>query len=444
METRPTELMLEVHKLRIGMFVHLDLGWMDHPFPLNRFKISTNAQIEQIKGLRLKQVKVMTALSDPAALEDDVASAADRPTEPAPLSPQEQAKQQATVAALARRQSLAQQNADLARCEREFSSASGAWKQVATLAQRDAMQAKQESEALVKGLIGQLSSARESSIRLLSETAGDGNALHALNVTVISLLLGRALQFDEATLNDIGLGALLHDIGKMTLPDRLRWHSDKFNAVEEKTFREHVQAGLKLGEKMGLSPGVLAVIAQHHETADGKGYPTGMNKDGMSQAAKVVALVNAYDNLCNPGNAALAATPHEALAMMFAQIKPRFDGASLTAFIRMMGVYPPGSVVQLSDERFALVVSVNASRPLRPKVIVHDAKVSAEEALIVDLQTEPTLGIRRSLHPRHLSRPVLEYLSPRKRMCYFFERTPEANGIVWIDSTEGQGSGASE
>lgn len=441
METKPTELMLEVHKLRIGMFVHLDLGWMDHPFPLNRFKISTNSQIEQIKGLRLKQVKVMTALSDPTALSDEDAVV---PVQEAPLSAEALAQQQAAEAVAARRQLLAQQNADLTRCEREFSSATGAWKQVATLVQRDVKQALQESETLVKGLIDQLTSTRESNIRLLSETAGDGNALHALNVTVISLLLGRSLQLDDATLSDIGLGALLHDIGKLALPDRLRWHSDKFTAVEEKTYREHVLAGLKMGEKMGLSPGTMTVLAQHHETADGKGYPAGINKDSMSQAARVVALVNAYDNLCNPGNVALAATPHEALAMMFAQIKPRFDSACLTAFIRMMGVYPPGSVVQLSDERFALVVSVNASRPLRPKVIVHDMKVPAEEALIVDLQTEPALGIRRSLHPRHLSRPVLEYLSPRKRMCYFFERTTETNSVVWIDSGQGQGSGGGE
>ena len=444
MENGPTEMMIEVHKLRIGMFVHLDLGWMDHPFPLNRFKISSDSQIEQIKGLRLRQVKVLAALSDPGAFADEVlpVTAETGTAEAPPL--QTTARQQAAEAIRMRRQSLARQNADLARCEREFSNASGAWKQVATLAQRDGEQARQESEILVKGLIDQLSSARESNIRLLSETAGDSNALHALNVTVISLLLGRALQLDDATLSDIGLGSLLHDIGKQTLPDRLRWHSDKFTAVEEKAFREHVQAGVKMGEKMGLSPGTLAVIAQHHETADGKGYPAGSNKDAMSQAARVVALVNAYDNLCNPGNAALAATPHEALAMMFAQIKPRFDGACLTAFIRMMGVYPPGSVVQLSDERFALVVSVNASRPLRPKVIVHDTKVPAEDALILDLQNEPALGIRRSLHPRHLSRPVLEYLSPRKRMCYFFERSSEPNGVVWMDSSHSPGSGAAE
>jgi hypothetical protein len=88
----------------------------------------------------------------------------------------------------------------------------------------------------------------------------------------------------------------------------------------------------------------------------------------------------------------------------------------------MMGVYPPGSVVQLVNDRYAMVVSVNSSRPLRPRVIVHDARVPRDEALILDLETVPELGIRRSLRPAQLPREALEYLSPRKRICYFFER----------------------
>jgi hypothetical protein len=87
-----------------------------------------------------------------------------------------------------------------------------------------------------------------------------------------------------------------------------------------------------------------------------------------------------------------------------------------------MGVYPPGSVVQLVNDRYAIVVSVNSSRPLRPRVIVHDSRVPKDEAPILDLETVPELGIRRSLKPSQLPRDALDYLSPRKRICYFFER----------------------
>ena len=92
----------------------------------------------------------------------------------------------------------------------------------------------------------------------------------------------------------------------------------------------------------------------------------------------------------------------------------------------MMGVYPPGSVVQLSDERFALVVSVNSARPLKPSVLIHDPGVPLEEALVVDLEQAGDLGIRRSLRPLQLTKAAIDYLSPRQRMCYFFEHAAAA------------------
>ena len=429
MKDLPSELMLDVDKLRLGMYVYLDLNWMEHPFPLNRFTITSAEQIEQIQGLGLKRVKVLPPRSAAgvfdAASEDW--SASQLPLASAEANPATRApgKSLLAPARAPQRMALDAQNAALARCEKAFAEASAAWKQIATSSQRDPNGAAQRTAALVQGFVTELSSARETSIRLLSEIAGDGAALHALNVTVVSMLLGRAMKVDEATLTDIGVGALLHDIGKLALPDRLRWRSDRFSAFEERTYREHVQLGQQAVTKMGLGPGVQAVIAQHHETVDGKGYPKGVGGAQISLAAKIVALVNTYDNLCNPGNPSSAMTPHEALSLMFAQLKPRFDMGSLTAFIRLMGVYPPGSVVQLSDERFALVVSVNAARPLKPTVLVFDPKVPRDEALLMDLQADPVLGIRRSLHTHQLSRPALEYLTPRKRMSYFFERNSE-------------------
>jgi hypothetical protein len=98
----------------------------------------------------------------------------------------------------------------------------------------------------------------------------------------------------------------------------------------------------------------------------------------------------------------------------------------MSLFIRMMGVYPPGSVVQLTDERFALVVSVNSARPLKPQVVIHDAHIPREEALVIDLEHECDIGIRRSLKPLQLPKAAFDYLSPRKRMCYFFERARDA------------------
>ena len=150
----------------------------------------------------------------------------------------------------------------------------------------------------------------------------------------------------------------------------------------------------------------------------------------MTPVSRIISLANTYDNLCNPGNPALSVTPHEALAQLFAQKKSQFNAATLTLFVRMMGVYPPGSIVQLTDERYALVASVNSSRPLKPRIVIHDTSVASDEALIVDLEDEPGLGIRRSLKPLQLPRATFDYLSPRKRMCYFFEPAREVPSQV--------------
>ena len=155
--------------------------------------------------------------------------------------------------------------------------------------------------------------------------------------------------------------------------------------------------------------------------ADASGFPQRLILDRMSGPARIVALVNRYDNLCNPRQAAHALTPHEALSMIFAQCKSKFDASMLNAFVRMMGVYPPGSLVQLTDDRYATVVSVNSTRPLKPRVLVCDPTVPADEALLLSLDREHNLGIRRSLKATQLPGAVRDYLSPRQRMVYFFE-----------------------
>jgi len=114
------------------------------------------------------------------------------------------------------------------------------------------------------------------------------------------------------------------------------------------------------------------------------------------------------------------------LSLIFAQTKARFDATTLNAFIRMMGIFPPGSVVQLSDNRYAMVVSVNSARPLKPRVLVHDPAVEREKALLLDLETTPELGIARNVRPLQLPKAALEFLSPRQRVCYFFERAVDA------------------
>jgi putative nucleotidyltransferase with HDIG domain len=222
-------------------------------------------------------------------------------------------------------------------------------------------------------------------------------------------------------MRDLGLGALLHDVGKADLPERVR-HADPFHSPSETAaYREHVTRGVAHGRRMGLPDAALQVLAQHHEHADGSGFPARLCGEAQAMGARIVAIVNRYDNLCNPSLSQRALTPHEAVSTLFAQGRNCYDRTVLNAFIRMMGVYPAGSLVQLTDDRYAMVTSVNSSRPLKPRVLVHDDKVAREQALILNLEQVPGLGIRRSLPPARVPPVVLHYLDPRPRVAYYFE-----------------------
>lgn len=429
---------IEVAALTIGMHIHLDGGWMSHPFPRSSFKISNLEQIATLRSLGLQRVRWSPQDSDfshstgrwDTASPTGAASAEPEATpEPADLPDPAPAVNAPTPQDI-HRAALAAQRAALAACERQFADATRVARQVFDGVATQPVAARHSAQALTQQLVDQMIGSQELCIRLLSEGAGDKASAHALNVSVISLLMGRTFNLSEAEMLDLGLGALLHDIGKAELPERFRHREEHFNASEHKLYESHVSLGIAQARRMELAPGASLVIAQHHEHIDGSGFPLKLQSDRTTVPSRIVSLVDRYDKLCNPANPGKAITPHEAVALMFAQGKNKYDPAILGAFIKMMGVYPAGSVVQLTDDRYAMVVGVNSSRPLKPKVLVHEPGVPRDEALVLDLETVSGLGIRRSLKPLALPPRTLDYLSPRPRVSYFFEPTQDGGALA--------------
>lgn len=411
--------LIDIGRLRVGIFVQLDLHWTRHPFQFSSFLIKSEAQLEQIRSLGLLQVRWSRLRSEVEPLPEPLAGADVLKSSVLPAAIISDPARRAA----ARKAELSEQQASLDRCERQFAEVSRELRGLFQNVRANPAQAKAMAVAQVDAIVGEVLHTEDVAIRLLSEKAGQEATLHAMNVSVLSILLGRTLGFDAVQLAHLGVGAMLHDVGKLELPDRLRWRDDVAPAAERRMFQEHCAHGVALGQRMGLSPEVLEIIAQHHEQADGRGYPAALKGDAIRPLPRIVGLVNQYDNLCNPSNPAQALTPHDALALIFARQRDAFDAGVLAAFIRMMGVYPPGSVLQLNDERFAIVASVNSERPLKPRIVIHDPDVPPEEALVVDLEQRPDLGVQRAVKPLQLPRAVFDYLSPRKRMCYFFERS---------------------
>ena len=408
---------IAVEDLRVGMFIVLEGGWLSHPFPLSSFRVASADQIATIRGLGLRSVRWLPEKSDAPEPAHDAITAA--PAEPMGVE----------AATRQRRQVLLAQREASQRCERQHGEAAKAWRDASDAVTLRPKDAGRSTELITRAILDKMLAADEVGIRLVSG-GGDRAATHALNTAVIALLIGRTLGLAEQEMLEMGMGALMHDVGKAEVADRFRHAEEGFGANELNAYRDHVTKGVGLGLKMGLPAGALKVLAQHHEHADGSGFPLKLAGERITMGARVVALINRYDNLCNPQARMPALTPHEAVSVLFAQGRQRFDASVLTAFIRMMGVYPAGSLVQLTDDRFAMVVGVNSSRPLKPRVLVHDAKVPRNEALVLDLERATDLGIRRSLAMAKVPAPAIDYLDPRPRVSYYFEP------LVHVDTEE--------
>jgi putative nucleotidyltransferase with HDIG domain len=413
-----------IDELRVGHYIHLDLGWMSHPFALGHFKVSSADELAKVRALGLKRLRWDPALSEPeppvapgtspAAGAGTAADGADLRVDEPPRDPQ-------WAEARARHEA---EQAALLRCEQQLAQATQALQAVHHGVLHQPEQARAEVFALNQTLLDQLGGSQDICLRLLGEASGDRSIAHAMNVTVLALLLARRLGWNERAMADLGVGALMHDIGKLEIPERLRQRDEQFNAAEARHYEEHVVRGVAQARRLGLSPAALMVIGQHHEMADGSGFPLKLAGERMSAAARVVALANRYERLCNPSRPHLALTPHEAVALLYAQLRAKFDPVVLEAFLGMMGVYPPGTVVQLNDERLGIVVGINSMRPLKPRVQVYQPGAPGGDTVTLDLEREPGIGIRRSLKPQLLNRDARQALAPRARPSYFFEPIP--------------------
>lgn len=406
-------------QLCVGMHVHIDLPWIDHPFTFSSFKIKNLEQIAAIQALGLPRLRYSPAKSDADPLPLPSA-----PVEPLPAPPPV-ADDPSLQAKRERMERLRAHRAALSACEKELISSSRKVKQITQNLFARPAEAREAATELVESVAASMLVDTDMAIHLMADRIGNEDVyLHSLNVTLLAMMLAKELKVPPPSLTALGLGALFHDVGKMDIPDRVVRKTDPLTRAELGLLQQHTGFGIDIGRKMSLPSEALLAIAQHHEMLDGSGYPKGLKDGQLSLLSRIVALVNAYDNLCNPINPAKALTPHEALSLLYGQQRQRFDAQAMATFVRCLGVYPPGTIVLLSNGTLGIVISINSSRPLKPTVRVYDPAVPRDEAIVVDLEQEPEVGIAKALRPQQLPAAAYDYLSPRRHATYYFG--PEA------------------
>jgi putative nucleotidyltransferase with HDIG domain len=415
--SKPGDHQILTSQLCIGLYIHLDLPWTEHPFSFSSFRIKNLDQIATIQSLGLDRVRYSPDKSEAEPLQVPAKESAGN--EPAAIHHE---ADPAAHAKLERLERIAAHHAKINSCERDLMSKARSLKSINHNLFARPEEAHKEAQALVDSIADSMLVDTDMAIHLMVDKVGGEDAYHhALNVAIMSMMLAREMSAPAAAVRLIGLGALLHDVGKIDIPDRILHKTSGLTRPELALLHQHCATGVGIASRMGVPREALLIIEQHHERVDGSGYPNRLHGEQLTLLSKIVAVVNAYDNLCNPLDPGRALTPHEALSIMYGQQRAGFDAKVMASFVRSVGIYPPGTVVVLSNGTIGLVVSVNSSKPLKPTVLVYDPAVPKASAMVVDLEQEPEVAVSKTLKPQSLPQAVHDYLSPRKRITYFFE-----------------------
>ncbi|EGQ8946072.1 HD-GYP domain-containing protein [Vibrio parahaemolyticus] len=409
---------LTVDRIQPGLHIRLPLKWNDHPFLLNSFKIKDQEQIEMIRHLGVKFVYFNPEQSDAAPLPvNQIQTDSTTSNESLDLETQKlwQEKQKRIEKLSAYRRRVIQ-------CEKEFERSLARMRSVMTKIRNRPTAAVDEAQLLIEDIVEKLMCDDNVTLHLMNgKNEFEDIYFHSLNVAVIAMMIGRAKGYSAKQLKELSFAALFHDMGKIKIPTAILRKQVPLTEPETNYLKLHTKYGLDLANQIeGFPEPAKTVIAQHHELRDGSGYPEGLKGNEIDELAQIVIVANAFDNLCHTPIASEQKIPYTALSHLYKNCKHLYKEENLNILIKFMGVFPPGTVVQLSNNMVGLVISVNASNLLFPNVLVYDPSVPRTQAPIIELASKD-LRIVNAIHPSKLPDKIKEYLNPRSRISYFFD-----------------------
>ena len=222
---------------------------------------------------------------------------------------------------------------------------------------------------------------------------------HSVNVTALGLLLGRAYWRTEGWIDfqgrrrwdriderlaKLGMGLLLHDIGKMVVPSEVLNKPGKLEADEWALMKTHPEAGVALLDSATISPLVRSVVRDHHERWDGSGYPRGIAGDRIGEFPRLAALADVYDAITSQRPYAAAAPPHVGVRVITDGHGQAFDPAMVGVFSRIVMPFPVGTELTLPDGRIGVVAGADVERPYEPLVRVEDEELRVDMTAVTD------------------------------------------------------------
>ncbi|WOT03919.1 HD-GYP domain-containing protein [Shewanella youngdeokensis] len=387
---------IPVSQLMVGITIKLPLSWTQHPFLFNQFEIETTAQIEIVKSLNLTYVYLIAGRELINATQNVPIVAVVEKT------PEEHAEEQ--LASL--RKSLRISQNRFQKCAFECRTA---FSKVSAEPER----AFRSTAGLVEVLMDHIKETPTPNLALVSSVDEAGINEHCVSVAVLSMMLGSVVKCSDDELRDIAMGALLHDVGKQKVPDAIRRKKTNLSEHEINFLKMHPKFGYDLMTKQDIFPEtVLDIVLHHHEAADGSGHPDGLKGDAIALTTQIVALVDDFESILR----VKGRSPQVALGYLFKNRTAKHSPALISAFVKALGIYPPGTLVQLTNGQVAKVL-VTTSVVKQPHVFACDINGdnSAFRFLI-----EEDIAIEKVIKADELSHAAEKALDPMKAISFYF------------------------
>ncbi len=382
-------------KLRVGMFVdHIDRRWLDNPFFKKQFEITSQKQIDKFREYGIETVYIDTAkgvdVQKPFRLQACVFSPDPKNEKCVNTSEQKPSQPPPTFKKI----------------ERVYAASYQTTRKLMNDVRLGKLVDTREVTHTVENLIDQILNDPEAIIGLSKlQDYDDYTYTHSLNVCIFSLAVGRALGFSREKLSDLGIGALIHDFGKMLVPLKILNKPGKLTRNEFEIMKEHVSRGVAYIKQLsGISSRAIEVAQQHHERHSGRGYPLGLKGDEISEFGKIAAVVDVYDAITSDRVYHRGMIPNKALQKIFEWRYNDFDPRLVEMFIKVVGIYPLGSLTLLNDGRVAMVIEGNPHNSVLPKVLplFDNTGKQIEDPQVLDLSRHDSLRIQQCVEPETL------------------------------------------
>jgi HD-GYP domain-containing protein (c-di-GMP phosphodiesterase class II) len=374
-------------ELEVGMYVSsLDRPWLDSPFSLQGFRVETEDEIERLqKYCRYVYVDSQRSAQEKAQLARKLAY---RP------------RTSAGRIFLDRKLKVYKDSSDWSReypqaemaVEALTEGIDSVFASASTGSALDVVKIKKSVEPMIDSVTRN----PDACIWLARMKQEDQYTYrHSLGASIWAVALGRQLGLPRADLRSLAIGGMLFDVGKLRVDKELLQTSRSLTDDELQQVRNHVELGQEIIQGSGLmNQSVLDMVAYHHERHDGSGYPNGMHGDQIPVFARIAAIVDCYDAITSHRAYARAIPPSTAIKMLYEWKDIDFQAELVEAFIQAVGIYPAGSLVELSSGEVAVVVAEYRARRLRPRVMVlmNKDKQPISEGLMIDLLTQETMS----------------------------------------------------